>query len=84
MTVYRLFDAADPEEMAAIIRVLLADERSTATTEVALDNARHLFLTPASPGVQLAVQALRELIPAASVTAVVTGYVGSVLDLLGR
>lgn len=81
--VYRLFDIFDPDEMASTVRTLLADGRSAGTTAVALDHARVLFVTPASTGVRLAVDALRNVIPAETVVAVMTRYVRSLLEELG-
>ncbi len=72
--VYRLFDAIGPDEMAATLNRLLANELSAATTAKALNYLDALFTTPASPGVQLAAEALRTLLPEETVTAVMTGY----------
>ena len=82
--VYRLFDATATDEMAAILRTLLDDERSAQATGVALDFARELFTTPGSVGVQLASQALRGSIPEATVAAVITTYIREVLEALDR
>ena len=82
--VYRLFDATATDEMAAILRTLLDDERSAQATGVALDFARELFTTPGSVGVQLASQALRGSIPEATVAAVITTYMREVLEALDR
>jgi hypothetical protein len=72
--VYRLFDAIAPDDMAAILIGLLADERSRATTEKALTYFDELFATSSSVGVGLAVDALRALLPEATVTAAMLAY----------
>ncbi len=53
-------------------------------TDIALDYARQLFMTPAGVGVQLATQALRGSLPAPTVIAVITGYMREVFDQLDR
>ncbi len=73
--VYRLFDAISPSDMAATLRVLEADDRSAATTTKALAYLEQLFVTPTSTGTRLAVEALRTVLPEATVTAAVTAYV---------
>ncbi len=82
--VYRLFDTTAATDMAAILRVLLDDERSARTTDVALDYARQLFMTPGGVGVQLATQALQGSLPDPTVVAVITGYMREVLEQLDR
>ena len=72
--VYRLFDAIGVDEMAATLETLLADTQSAATTTKALTYLDALFTTPASPGVRLASEALRTLLPEETVTAVLTVY----------
>lgn len=81
---YRLFDATSADEMAATIRMLLDDERSARTTEVALDYARQLFMIPGGVGVQLAARALRGSLPEATVIAVITTYMREVFAELDR
>jgi hypothetical protein len=71
---YRLFDAIAPDDMAAILTSLLADERSRATTTEALIYLDELFGTRASVGVRLAVDALRGLLPEETIAAAVTAY----------
>ena len=44
--IYRLFGAIAPDEMATIVRALLDDTRSAATTAKALDYLDQLYLTP--------------------------------------
>lgn len=73
--VYRLFDAISPSDMAATLQVLLADERSATTTIKALAHLEQLFWAPTSTGTRLAVEALRTVLPEATVTAAVTAYV---------
>jgi hypothetical protein len=70
--VYRLFDAIAPDEMAAILTELLADERSRATTAKSLTYFDELFANGSSVGVHLAVEALRTLLPEEAVTAAMT------------
>lgn len=77
--VYRLYDATPLSEMTAKLTTLLADDRSAKPTTAALNYLRHLFLTPASPGVALAVNALRTTLPEATVVAFITGYTGELL-----
>lgn len=77
--VYRIFDATTPEEMAALLISLRADERSAPSTATALGFIRQLFETPASTGTQLAADALQGTLPAATVVAVVTGYTQELL-----
>ena len=72
--IYRLFDAVAPDEMRARLKVLLADERSATTTLTALKYAEVLFGTPSGIGVKLGVEALRAVIPEATVSAFLTGY----------
>lgn len=72
--VYRLFDAIDPDEMATILRTLLQDPRSTATSSKALVYLDQLFITQAGVGVRLAVDALRGLLPESTVSASMTAY----------
>jgi len=67
--IYRLFDTIAPGEMATIVRALLDDTRSAATTAKALDYLDQLYLTPRSVGVRLAVDALRGLLPEETVVA---------------
>ena len=80
--VYRLFDAVDVDAMAALISRLLADDRSASATTTALGYLARLFRTPASPGTQLAVTALRGTLPEATVTAIITGYTQALLGQL--
>jgi hypothetical protein len=80
--IYRLFDALAPDEMADILRALLEDERSAATTEKALTYAGELFGAAASVGVRLTVDALQALVPARTVTAAMTAYAGELRRLL--
>jgi hypothetical protein len=80
--VYRLFDAQSPEELSASLRRLLTDPRSGGTTEMALEYARQLFLTPGSVGVGLAVTALRGVLAEATVATVMTTYTRALLDQL--
>ena len=75
--VYRLFDVIDPGGMAALLRTLLADERSAEPTRVALDYAGHLFETGTSTGTTLAVEALAAVVPADTVVAVMTTFSGA-------
>ena len=82
--VYRLFDATAAADMAAILRVLLDDERSARTTDVALDCARQLFMTPGGVGVQLAAEALRGSLPEPTVIAVISSYMREVFEQLDR
>lgn len=80
--VYRLFDAASAEDMAVTLRMLLADTRSAATTAKALAYLGELFFAPSSSGVALAVDALRTILPAPTITAVLTAYSNELFDLL--
>lgn len=82
--VYRLYDSADPDVMAALLKKLLDDERSSATTEVALTYLRQLFGTSRAPGHELAVQALRGTLPEETVSAVITSYTRQLLQLLDQ
>ena len=82
--VYRLFDAVAPDEMTTILRSLLADERSTATTEKALAYLDQLFITPAAVGVRLAVEALRAVLPTDTVAAAIRGYTAELRRSVGR
>ena len=82
--VYRLFDLVDAEEMIALLRALLADDRSASATNTALGYARRLFATPASPGAQLAIQALRGVIAEDTVAAAIISYTRDVLERVTR
>lgn len=77
--VYRLFDATAAPDMSTLIGRLLADERSAATTDVALDYLHRLFATPRSPGIELAIQALAGVVDQPTVTVVMTGYTRQLL-----
>lgn len=77
--VYRLLTVATPIEMAAVLRRLLTDDRSSDVTNSALQLSSMLFLTPRSDGVQLAVSALQAVVPSVTVTTFVTGYVRALL-----
>jgi len=81
--VYRLFDAVAPADMAITLGALLDDERSTATTTKALAYLDQLFVAPASTGTQLAVDALRAVLPAGTVSAAVTAYAAELRRVLG-
>lgn len=81
--VYRLFDACVPDAMATTLRALLEDDRSAATTTKALAYLDQLFLTPATVGTSLAVDALRIVLRSATVTAATTAYVAELRRLLG-
>jgi hypothetical protein len=80
---YLLVDAVRPDVMAETLRMLLADERSAATTTKSLVYLDRLFLTPGSPGTGLAVEALRNLLPQVTVIAAMTAYTGELRRLLG-
>ena len=79
---YRLFEATAVPRMAATTERLLADERSAATTEEALDYLLQLFGTPRSPGVELATQALADVADASTVTSMVVGYLRDLAEAL--
>ncbi len=80
--VYRIFDAVAPDDMAATIHALIDDERSAATTTKALAYLDRLFLTPASTGTTLAVDALRTVLPGETVTAAMTAYTDELRRIL--
>lgn len=63
-----------PFPVATTLRALLEDERSTATTTKALACLDQLFVTPASTGTRLAVDALRTVLPEDTVSAAMTVY----------
>lgn len=81
--VYRLFDAVSPDDMATTLRALLEDERSTATTTKALAYLDQLFITQASTGTRLAVDALRTVLAEDTVSAAATAYAAELRALLG-
>jgi len=66
----------------ATLQMLLADERSATTTTKALTYLDALFTAPASPGVGLACEALRTLLPEETVTAVMTAYAAALRSTL--
>ncbi len=72
--VYRLFDVVDPDEMAGRLQILLADDRSAATTQQAIAYGDVIFDGPNSVGVDLASRALRTALPAVTVEAIVVAY----------
>lgn len=74
--VYRLFDAVAPDEMTTILQVLLNDQRSSVTTSEALVYFDQLFTTSSAVGVRLAVEALRGVLPEATVSAAMASYAG--------
>lgn len=80
--VYRLFDAIGADEMADAVRALLDDPRSAVTTAKALAYMSELFRAAASPGVVLASDALRSILPAETITAVLTAYANDVMSRL--
>ncbi len=80
--VYRLFDLVSTDEMAGLLRMLLADDRSASATETALGYARRLFATPASTGTRLATQALRGVLADETVAPVITSYTRALLKSL--
>jgi hypothetical protein len=80
--IYRLFDALAPDDMADLLRRLLADARSAATTKKALAYADALFGAPTAVGVRLTVDALQALVPEPTVTAVMTAYTAELRRLL--
>lgn len=80
--IYRLFDAISTDDMVDTLRALLSDTRSTATTTKALAYMSDLFGAAASPGVVLASDALRTVLPADTITAVLTAYANDVLSRL--
>lgn len=82
--IYRLFDGIENEGMAELLQTLLVDDRSAAATEKGIGYARRLFVTPESPGVRLAVEALRGVAPEASVVAAMTAYARSLLDQIDK
>ncbi|MGH8932927.1 MAG: hypothetical protein ACRDZO_20470 [Egibacteraceae bacterium] len=77
--IYRLFTAASPGAMAAIVHQLLDDVRSAHVTRAALEHCQTLFTTPRSQGTVMAVAALRGLQPADTVISVCTGYARALL-----
>ena len=81
---YRLFEATAVAQMATTTARLLADERSAATTEQALDYLLRLFGTPRSPGIQLATHALADVADAATVTAMVVRYTRDLAQEVGN
>lgn len=82
--IYRLFDAVAPDEMADILRRLLRDKRSAATTEKALAYADELFAAPTSLGVRLTADALQAIVPEPTVTAAMTAYAAELRRLVAR
>lgn len=80
--VYRLFDAVAPEEMASIVRALLDDARSTATTTKALAYLDQLFLGRAAKGTRLAADALRGVLPEQTVVAAIAAYASELRTIL--
>lgn len=78
--VYRLFDADPVEDLATSLGLLMDDERSQATAEVALTYLRRLFATPRSPGVVLATQALDGIVDRATVEAFMCDSTRGLLD----
>ena len=71
---YRLFEATAMAQMVETTGLLLADERSAAVTEKALDYLVQLFGTPGRPGVRLANQALADVTDTSTITQMVVGY----------
>ncbi|MHB8463355.1 MAG: hypothetical protein ACYDH6_23895 [Acidimicrobiales bacterium] len=80
--VYRLFDAVSADDMAVAFRLLLDDARSAATTTKALTYLNELFSATSSPGIALAVDALQTILPAPTVTAVLTAYSNGLAERL--
>lgn len=72
--IYRMFDAVGPDDLAAVIQVLLDEPRSAATTTKALSYFEELFATGASVGVRLAAEALRAVLPTETVVAATLAY----------
>jgi len=72
--IYRLFDAIAPDEMAGLLSTLFSDSRSSAATSKAVVYLDPLFLSRGRTGTQLAVEALRNVLPEATVIAALTAY----------
>jgi hypothetical protein len=80
--VYRLFDNVDSIAMASRMRSLLDDERSARTAQRALEFGDTLFDGPRAIGIELALTALRGVLPCETVSTTVTAYWRSLAELL--
>lgn len=80
---YRLFESTAMAQMVNTTAQLLADPRSAAITEQALDYLVQLFGTPGSPGVRLATQALADVANASTVAAMIVGYTRNLAQEVG-
>ena len=81
---YRLFEATAVTQMADTTGRLLDDKRSAATTKQALDYLVQLFRTARSPGVELATEALADVVDASTVTGLVVGYIRDLDDAVSN
>jgi hypothetical protein len=72
--VVRLMGASPPPAVALTLKHLMADPTAAAATEVAVEHFEELFGRRAGGGIELALRALREVMPADRVRAISLAY----------
>ena len=72
--IYRIVEATTTTDITSALTRMAEDDRSVAATQVGLLYIRALFATPRSPGIQLAVQALGQVVEANTVTTILTRF----------
>lgn len=75
--VYRIMSTIRPAEVAASFATLRSDPRVSTITEHGLEFLHTLFGAPATPGTELAVQALAGDVPEARIRALIPAYVAN-------
>jgi len=78
--VLRLMQAEPPDQVGARLRALADDAAAGESVREGVERLRELFGRRRSPGVDLAVQALRAALPEESVRALATAYTAALLD----
>lgn len=77
--VYRIMTTVPPREVASAFATLREDPRVGEVTEEGINHLRILFGAPATPGTNLAVQALAGDVPESRVRALAPGYIQQVI-----
>ena len=82
LDVLRLLRETETEALAATMRELLADERSTQVTHESIDQLRALFGSDSTPGSQMAARAAQPLEDPATIAASVAALSADLLRAL--
>lgn len=78
--VYRIMTTISPQDVASAFATLKADPRVSEVAEEGISHLRMLFGAPATPGTNLAVQALAGDVPESRVRALAPRYIQQVTD----